>query len=122
VPIRLLLDEHLPTVLSSSLRTAGIDAVHVIEAGWRGVEDEALLGAAAANGRVLVTADVSHFPEIARQWAAQERHHAGLIIVPRAALPVGELLRRLIATCRTWDVSQPNQVVFLAARRPLSPP
>ena len=118
MPLALLLDEHLPTALASSLRTSGLDAIHVVEAAWRGLDDEALLATATAHERVLVTADVRHFPNIARKWAEEDRPHAGIMLVPRSGLPVGELLRRLVAQCRNWDTSRQSQVVFLASRRP----
>jgi hypothetical protein len=66
---------------------------------------------------VLVSANVRDFVALVRTWADQDRHHAGLILVPRSALSVGQLLRRLIAQCRTWDASQRDQVVFLSPQR-----
>ena len=61
--IRFLLDEHYPGWLAEALETDGIDAI-ALTAHWqqlRGVDDEQVLRAAVADGRVVVTEDVSTF-------------------------------------------------------------
>lgn len=81
--MRLLLDAHIsgPRV-AESLRKAGHEVRAVDEEreldGWG---DEALLGLAADEERVMVTFDVKDFPDIARRWAEAGRRHAGLAIV-----------------------------------------
>ena len=62
-PVRLLLDEHYPGWLADDLVTDGVDAVALNEhrPGLRGADDKRVLEAAAAEGRVVITEDVSTF-------------------------------------------------------------
>ena len=61
--LRFLLDEHYPGWLAEALSTDGVDAValsaHRPE--LRGIEDAGVLAAALAEGRVVVTEDVTTF-------------------------------------------------------------
>jgi predicted nuclease of predicted toxin-antitoxin system len=61
--IRFLLDEHHPGWLAEDLAADGIDAVALTahRPGLRGVDDQRVLEAAAAEHRVVVTEDVSTF-------------------------------------------------------------
>ena len=55
--MKLFLDENLSPKHASELRTAGHDAVAVLEVGLSGAPDAQVLQFAVANGRVLVTLD-----------------------------------------------------------------
>ncbi|MDR2114229.1 MAG: DUF5615 family PIN-like protein [Bifidobacteriaceae bacterium] len=61
--LRLLLDEHYPATLAQSLREAGIDTVSIVEErpDLLGATDSIVLLAATAEGRAVVTEDVSTF-------------------------------------------------------------
>ena len=61
--LRLLLDEHHPGWLAENLAADGLDAVALTahRPGLRGVDDGRVLRAAAAEGRIVVTDDVSTF-------------------------------------------------------------
>lgn len=61
--VRFLLDEHYPGWLAEALTADGIDAVALSahRTGLRGADDSQVLAAAAAEGRVIVTEDVSTF-------------------------------------------------------------
>jgi predicted nuclease of predicted toxin-antitoxin system len=61
--IRFLLDEHYPGWLADDLTADGIDAVALIahRPGLRGADDGRVLEAAMAEGRIVVTEDVSTF-------------------------------------------------------------
>jgi hypothetical protein len=63
VQIRFLLDEHYPGWLAEGLTADGVDTVALTahRPGLRGADDVRVLGAAAAEGRVVVTEDVSTF-------------------------------------------------------------
>lgn len=81
--MRLLLDAHISGPrIANALRERGHDVRAADEEreldGW---SDEALLGLAGAEQRVMVSFDVKDFPDIARGWAEAERPHAGLAIV-----------------------------------------
>ncbi|MDQ1360253.1 MAG: hypothetical protein QOJ44_630 [Acidimicrobiaceae bacterium] len=41
--------------------------------------DEDLLGAAAVDGRAVVTENAKDFDQIVRSWAATGKHHAGVV-------------------------------------------
>ncbi|MHB1595117.1 MAG: DUF5615 family PIN-like protein [Streptosporangiaceae bacterium] len=61
--IRFLLDEHYPGWLADDLRADGLDVIALIadRPGLRGADDGRVLQAAVAEGRVVVTEDVSTF-------------------------------------------------------------
>ncbi len=55
--MRLLIDESLSTQIALALRADGHDAVHVGDRGLLGASDEAVLGRARREDRVLISAD-----------------------------------------------------------------
>ena len=61
--IRFLLDEHYPGWLADDLAADGVDAVALTarRPALRGADDARVLQAAVAEGRVVVTEDVSTF-------------------------------------------------------------
>ncbi len=82
--MRILLDAHI------SGRTVGkalIEGGHDVRAldsepELEGLSDPEVLELATAEGRVLVTANISDFEPILREWAGESRSHAGVILVP----------------------------------------
>jgi predicted nuclease of predicted toxin-antitoxin system len=81
--VRLLLDAHVsePSV-GGPLRDNGHDVRALDqEPELEGLEDEDVLALASEDGRILVTHNVTDFPEILRDWAAGGRSHAGVILV-----------------------------------------
>jgi hypothetical protein len=81
--MRLLLDAHVsgPSV-GGPLRERGHDVRALDqEPEHEGLDDEEVLGLASEDGRILVTHNVTDFPEILRDWAAEGRSHAGVILV-----------------------------------------
>ncbi len=96
--IRYLLDEHYPGWLAEALRSEGIDAVALTadRPELRGVDDRTVLEAAVAEGRVVVTEDVSTFA-VATALAGT---HVGVIYCHHARFPrtrpgLGRLRRAL---------------------------
>lgn len=83
--IAFLLDEHYPLRLAEQLRSAGVDAVTLV--GERpelvGVDDSAVLRAAASERRVVVTEDVSTFGVA----GAQVPDHVGIVFCHYARFP-----------------------------------
>jgi hypothetical protein len=78
--LKLLLDEMYPPALAEALRAAGIDVSTVGERGLGGRSDPDVLAAAAADGDVLLTENVSDFARIAAERLTAGRHHAGVLI------------------------------------------
>lgn len=82
--MRILLDAHI------SGRTVGkalIEGGHDVRAldseiELEGLSDPEVLELAAAEGRILVTANIRDFEPLLRQWAGESRSHAGVILVP----------------------------------------
>lgn len=82
--MRILLDAHI------SGRTVGkalIESGHDVRAldsdtTLEGLSDPEVLELAAAEGRVLVTANIRDFEPLLRERAGERRPHAGVILVP----------------------------------------
>ena len=82
--MRILLDAHI------SGRTVGkalIESGHDVRAldsepELEGLSDPQVLELAAAESRVLVTANIRDFEPLLREWAGESRSHAGVILVP----------------------------------------
>lgn len=81
--MRLLLDAHLSgNRIGAGLRARGHDVRALTDApDAEGLEDEQVLALATSERRILITQDVSDFPDILRDWAASGRSHSGVILV-----------------------------------------
>jgi predicted nuclease of predicted toxin-antitoxin system len=98
--IQILLDEHYPGWLAEELVTDGVDAVALIahRPELRGADDSRVLAAAVAEGRVVVTEDVSTFSAA----IAQVPHHIGVVYChhgrfPRTRAGLARLRKALVA-------------------------
>lgn len=81
--MRFLLDAHVsgPKV-GNRLEAAGHDVRALDqEPALEGLDDEDVLALACEDKRILVTNDISDFPNILREWAAAQRSHPGVILV-----------------------------------------
>jgi predicted nuclease of predicted toxin-antitoxin system len=78
--LKFLLDEMYPPALAEALRTGGIEVSTVAERGMAGRSDPDVLSAAAENGYVLVTENVSDFARIAAERLTAGAHHRGVVI------------------------------------------
>jgi len=81
--LRLLLDVQVSSqAVASRLREAGHDVLATAEhADLRELDDVALLTLAREQDRILVTFDVNDFPDILREWAEENREHAGCVML-----------------------------------------
>lgn len=74
---RFLIDEDLPRSLASALTAAGMEAIHVVDAGLRGSSDAAVFESSVRTGRSLVTADL----DFANLLRFPPGSHEGIVIV-----------------------------------------
>lgn len=98
--IRFLLDEHYPAWLADELSTDGLDAValNAHRPELRGVDDRRVLEAAVAEGRVVVTEDVTTFSAA----IALVPQHVGVVYChhtrfPRTRPGLNKLRKALVA-------------------------
>jgi len=82
--MRILLDAHISgRTVGKALSEVGHDMRALdSEAELEGLSDPEVLELAAAEGGVLVTANIRDFEPILREWAGESRSHAGVILVP----------------------------------------
>jgi nucleoside-diphosphate-sugar epimerase len=82
--MRILLDAHISgRAVGKALIEGGHDVRSLdSEPELEGLSDPEVLQLAAAEGRVLVTANIRDFEPILREWAGESRTHGGVILVP----------------------------------------
>ena len=84
--MRFLLDEHLSPRIAEIARGSGLDVASVSQLGARGLSDEQQLTLAASEGRCFVTRDRADYIILTRQFFAEGRSHAGVVLIP-SSLP-----------------------------------
>jgi predicted nuclease of predicted toxin-antitoxin system len=95
-------DEDVTAQLAPLIRQRDFGAISACEAGLVGVPDEQQLIYAAEHGRVLLTFNQRDFVLLARQWAAEGRPHAGILLSDQfSRQQFGELLRRVLRFLNT---------------------
>lgn len=113
--IRLLADENFNADIVRGLRRRlpAIDAVRIQDVGMRGADDEAVLQWAAAEGRMVLTHDVSTLIDFAWKRVAAGQRHSGVAAVSQQA-PVGAVVADLVllAECSADD-EWANQILFI---------
>ena len=88
-PARLLLDEMLSPKIGTGLEDRGhdVDAVTQRPDLMALHDDEPILAAATAEGRIMVTTNIGDFAVLDGRWAAEGRTHAGIVFVTTSAFP-----------------------------------
>ena len=82
--------------LVRGLRARGIDLTTVLDEGMSEQNDLSQLEYATRQGRVLYTFNVGHFCHLHKEYMAQGKHHAGIIVAHRQRYSIGEQIRRLL--------------------------
>ncbi len=82
--MKILLDAHIS---GKTVGKALIENGHDVRAldsepDLEGLSDPEVLQLAAAEGRVLVSANIRDFEPLLREWAGERHPHAGVILVP----------------------------------------
>jgi predicted nuclease of predicted toxin-antitoxin system len=121
--IQIYTDEHVSPLIAQTLRRRGFVAQSAIEIGMIGRSDEEHLAYAADHAMAILTFDQVDFVQLAQQWAAAQREHAGIIISPQlGSRQMSQLLQSLSRLLDTLTADElHNQVVFLqqfGAHRP----
>jgi nucleoside-diphosphate-sugar epimerase len=81
--VRLLLDAHISgRHVGRRLVQKGHDVLALDgSASYEGLSDEEVLALASDERRILLTRNVDDFSALLREWAAESRSHAGVILV-----------------------------------------
>lgn len=113
--IRLLADENFNGDILRGLRrrVPAIDAPRIQDVGMRGTDDETVLEWAAAEGRLVLTHDVSTLIDFAWKRVAAGLHHAGEAAASQQA-PVGAVVADLVllAECSA-DGEWADRILFI---------
>jgi predicted nuclease of predicted toxin-antitoxin system len=82
--LRILLDAHVSgRTVGKALTEDGHDVLALdSEIELEGFSDPEVLELAAAESRVLVTANIRDFEPLLREWAGENRTHYGVILIP----------------------------------------
>jgi hypothetical protein len=125
-PARPLLDEMLSPKIGAALEAHGHDVVVVTRRPDLMTlhDDEPILAAAAAEDRVIVTANIGDFAALDAQWTAEGRAHAGIVLVSTSQFPqdrsfIGRVANALLDAAETGALPGRSQTLYL---RPADPP
>jgi predicted nuclease of predicted toxin-antitoxin system len=102
VPVSIKVDEDLPPAVAQVFRQAGHDTSTVLEQGWSGCPDDALLARVRAEGRWLVTADRG-FADM-RQYSPGS--YAGIIVFQAVVESGRRYLALAEAAARTLELER----------------
>ena len=110
--ISLYLDEDVDVLLATLLRARGFEARTTVEEGRRGTLDQEQLEYATRQGLTFLTHNRADFEDLARDWIASGRHHAGIVVAVRR--PVHDIARRLLVLLDTVTAEEmENQLRYV---------
>jgi predicted nuclease of predicted toxin-antitoxin system len=111
VSVKLLIDEDLSPSIATALCADGIDACHVRDRKMLGGMDHRVLDKALEEDRVLVTANVDDFVQLAKK----RELHAGLVLIEDGTLLRDQQLavvRAAVDLIQTEDMA--NRALWIA--------
>ncbi len=113
--ISLYIDEDaMSRALVQGLRARNVDVLTVLDCGMEGKSDPEQLAFAASRGRVIYTYNVGDFCQLHTEYLAQEKEHAGIIVVNRQRYSIGEQLKQtLLLIHQTTAEEMRNTLHFL---------
>ena len=81
-------------------------------------DDEPILAAATAEGRIMVTTNIGDFAVLDGRWAAEGRTHAGIVFVTTSAFPqdrsfIGSVVNALHAAAAEDALPAHGQTLYL---------
>ena len=107
MPIRLYVDEDaMARALVKGLRARGVDITTVFDEEMLARSDAEQLEYAVQQGRVFYTFNVGHFCRLHKEYIAQGKSHAGIIVVYRQRYSIGEQIRRLLNLITTTSAEE----------------
>jgi predicted nuclease of predicted toxin-antitoxin system len=115
----LLLDEMFSDTIAQQLRTNGHDVISVVaHPALVSLPDDQIFAYAAAEGRVLVTANIKDFMPLDSRYRAAGQSHPGLILVSTRTFPQNRGFTTAITTALEALLTdankiQPGRVLFL---------
>jgi hypothetical protein len=119
-PARLLLDEMLSPRIGTGLADLGhdVDAITQRPDMMALHDDEPILAAATAEGRIMVTTNIGDFAVLDGRWAAEGRTHAGIVFVTTSAFPqdrsfIGRVVNALHAAAVEATLPAAGQTLYL---------
>ncbi len=90
-------------VVAHALRASDVDLLTVADSGLYRATDADQLAFAFQSGRTILTANVSDFARLHREYLQNDRHHAGILIRKQRRGDTGEQIRRLISFASEVD-------------------
>ncbi|MFB6295144.1 MAG: DUF5615 family PIN-like protein [Candidatus Nanohaloarchaea archaeon] len=105
--MRFLLDHHIAPAVAAGLESRGHDAVTAWEGDLSRTTDAAVLEYAADKRRVVVTND-----DDLLAIADERERHFGIVFVTEQRMPVGEMIRGIIAATGDWEDPE-NRISFI---------
>jgi hypothetical protein len=111
--VTLYMDQHVPRVITTSLRVRGVNVITALEDGANRLVDPELLDRATELGRVLFTQDDDLLAEAARRQR-ENIPFGGVLYSHQLRVPIGICIRDLeiiAGAAEPEDVA--NRVIFL---------
>lgn len=110
--IEVYLDENVHVLIAKIIQSHGFNALTAQEAGLKGASDSDQLEFSSKDGRAILTCDRRDFEELASEYFATGKTHAGIIILSDNSPQ--EIARRTIAVLNNLTADEMrNQIIYI---------